>query len=517
MHPDPLDGCPVIVGSGLAGLLTALTLAPQPCILLTRAALDGQAGLGACSSSAWAQGGLAAAIGADDAPALHEADTLAAGDGLCDPAVVAAITAAGPHVIDTLARHGVRFDRAAGGAYALGLEAAHSRRRIVHAQGDATGAEIVRALSVAVLATPSVTVLDGAVLRRILLSDGQVCGLVADRHGSALTIRTGQLVLATGGLGGLFRDTTNPLSSAGGGLAAAARAGARLGDLEFVQFHPTALAAGGPSIGDASLKLVSEAVRGEGAVLVDETGARFMENELAPRDVVSRAVWRHLSEGHQVFLDARACLGPRFETRFPGITAACRARGIDPVTMPIPVRPAAHYHMGGILVDRDGRSTVPGLYACGEAACTGLHGANRLASNSLLEAAVTAERVAHALAGTPMRAGTAAPDGQEDAARPSGASLSQVREVMSRHVGVLRDQAGLEEAVRVLAPLATADDPALIGLMVTLSALGRAESRGGHFRTDHPERAPIGLRTGLTAAEAFQSAAPFTLPRRLAS
>ncbi len=291
------------------------------------------------------------------------ADTLAAGDGLCDAAVAARITAAGPAVIDILARHGVRFDRAADGELAVGLEAAHARRRIVHAAGDATGAEIVRALRDAVLACPSV---DGAGAHAAVVAAdrgrrprGTDRGVVLEQDGQRTALATGQVVLATGGLGALFRDTTNPMGATGSGLAAAARAGARLGDLEFVQFHPTALAVPG-SVADAPLRLVSEAVRGEGATLIDETGARFMESELAPRDVVSRAVWHHLGAGHAVFLDARTALGNRFERRFPGIAACCRARGIDPATMPIPVRPAAHYHMGGVVVDADGRSSVPG-------------------------------------------------------------------------------------------------------------------------------------------------------------
>ncbi len=505
-----LAGQPVIVGSGLAGLLTALELAPRPCVLLTRAPLGAQA------SSGWAQGGLAAAVAPDDSPALHLADTLAAGDGLCDADVAGRITGAGPEVVARLARHGVRFDRAADGSLAVGLEAAHCRRRIVHADGDATGAEIVRALADAVRRTPSITVLEHTLLLSISTSGGvggPVCGVVLQRGGVRLRLRTGQVVLATGGIGGLFGDTTNPLGATGTGLAAAARAGARLGDLEFVQFHPTALAVGG-GLAEAPMKLVSEAVRGEGAVLIDETGLRFMENELAPRDVVSRAVWHHLAAGHQVFLDARTALGPRFETRFPGITGACRASGIDPVTMPIPVRPAAHYHMGGVLVDAGGRTSVPGLHACGEVACTGLHGANRLASNSLLEAAAGAIAVAASLAGDGVALPGTMPDPRAGARPADG--LGVVRQTMSRHAGVLRDRTGLEAAVATLAPLAGRDDAALVGLMVCLAALDRCESRGGHFRTDHPGRAATPVRTALTAAGALARAGS-TSDRRLAS
>lgn len=503
----------IIVGSGLAGLLTALEMAPLPCVLVTRAPL------GAEAASGWAQGGIAAAIGDDDSPALQLADTLAAGDGLCDSAIAEAITAAGPQVIETLARFGVRFDRASDGALALGLEAAHSRRRIVHAQGDATGAEIVRALVEAVRATPSIAVFPNALLRRLQVENGRVSGVVIERNGEEVALSATRVVLATGGTGGLFRDTTNPLGATGTGLAAAARAGARLGDLEFIQFHPTALSSG-VLVGDTPMPLVSEAVRGEGATLVDETGKRFMENELAPRDVVSRAVWKHLSDGHQVFLDARPTMGERFATRFPGITAVCRARGIDPVTAPIPVRPAAHYHMGGILVDASGRSSVPGLYACGEVACTGLHGANRLASNSLLEAAAYAIRIAAALAAEIADAGPDAPVTMIPVASSSTdrrASLPLVREIMTRAAGVLRNAADLEHAIIQLAPLAGDDDAALVGLMICVSALERRESRGGHFRTDFPARDALGLRTGMTMSEAIAFAGRFAGQQRRAS
>src|SRR5258708_2524724 len=383
----PLAGNPVIIGGGIAGLMTALRLAPHPTVLLSKAPLGVEA------STPWAQGGLAASLGDDDEPKLHLADTLGAGAGLCDADISGRIVRAAPAAIDALARLGVAFDRTADGALALGLEAAHSRRRIVRAAGDGAGRELMRTLVRAVRHTPSITVIEGGEARRLLIDDNVVTGVLAAGPSGPLVFATQRVVLATGGIGGLFLDTTNPLGCFGQGLALAARAGAELGDLEFIQFHPTAL--DGP---DRPMKLVSEAVRGEGAVLVDETGRRFLANEpgaeLAPRDVVARGIWRHIVDWHRGFLDAREKPGADFAERFPVIAGFCRAAGIDPATQPIPVRPAAHYHMGGVAVDGAGRSSIAGLWACGEVASTGLHGANRLASNSLTEAVVCAGSVA---------------------------------------------------------------------------------------------------------------------------
>jgi len=349
-----LAGVPVIVGGGLAGLMTALKLAPRPVILLAKTPLTEGA------ASAWAQGGIAAALGDDDHPSLHANDTLAAGDGLTDPAVASRIAAAAPAAVASLERLGVRFDRDSNGQFALGLEAAHARRRIVHAAGDGTGAAIMRALAAVVRATPSITVIEGLEARRLLVDDRGIAGVLAAGPWNACVLQSRTVVLATGGLGGLFQHTTNPLGAVGQGIALAARAGAMLADMEFVQFHPTAL-----DVGLDPMPLVSEAVRGEGAVLIDETGARFMAGqgraELEPRDVVSRAVAAHIAQGHRVFLDARDSLGSDFATHFPGITARCLAAGIDPALQPIPVRPAVHYHMGGIAVDEAGRTSVEGL------------------------------------------------------------------------------------------------------------------------------------------------------------
>lgn len=491
---------PIIIGGGLAGLLTALHLAPEPVVLLA------QAPLGSATASGWAQGGIAAALSPEDNSAQHLADTLAAGDGLCDVGVAARIIDAAPAAVESLVRHGVRFDRAADGAWCYGLEAAHNRRRILGAAGDGTGAEIMRALIAAVRGAPSITVLEGSEAQRLIIRDGAVCGVLAANTSGPLLLASNRIVIATGGIGGVFDHTTNPLSSIGQGLVLAARAGARLADLEFVQFHPTAL-----DIGRDPMPLVSEAVRGEGAVLIDETGARFLaampNAELAPRNVVASAVQRHQQAGHRVFLDARTALGPSFAVRFPAIAALCTAVGLDPARHPLPVAPAAHYHMGGIAVDIEGRSSVPGLWACGEAAATGLHGANRLASNSLLEAAVCARWVAESVAGT--GAGPALP-----LALPRSPAIpdpAPVRGIIASGLGVLRDVTGLRACIdgllaHILAGGATAD-PALVGMMIAVAALRRRESRGSHRRADFPAvQAGEPCRSTLTLTEAMATA-----------
>jgi L-aspartate oxidase len=476
---------PVIVGAGLAGLMAALHLAPRPVLLLSASPL------GEAAASGWAQGGLAAAVGEDDSPALHVSDTIAAGDGIVDQAVARRIIEAAPALVEELLRLGVAFDRDALGRIAVGLEAGHSRRRIVHARGDASGREILRGVIAAVRRSSSITVLENVAALRLAMRDGAVAGVLAQGPDGPMLIRTAQVVIATGGLGGLYAHSTNPSGAIGHGLVMAATAGAALADLEFVQFHPTAL-----DVGRDPMPLVSEAVRGEGVPLVDERGCRFMAHgrpgwraELEPRDVVSRAVWRHMIEGHRVYLDVGASMGERFLQRFPTIAEACRQAGVDP-TSKIPVRPAAHYHMGGIAVDAEGRSTVPGLWACGEVASTGLHGANRLASNSLLEAAVCGAAVAMSIAGlenAPLR-----PPAPVE--MPATADASAVRPILSHYAGVLRDGAGLRTASAELADLVEAGgaaaDPACLGLMMVQGMLRRQESRGGHFRSDFPAASP---------------------------
>ncbi|MUZ71914.1 L-aspartate oxidase [Agrobacterium vitis] len=495
----------IVIGSGLAGLVTALSLAPQPVTIVTRAAL------GAETSSAWAQGGIAASMGADDRAALHAADTLAAGDGLCDLDIVEMITSAAPAAIAMLERFGVRFDRNAEGKLALGLEAAHGRRRIVHAGGDGSGAEIMRSLTAAVLVTPSISVMSGLQARRLLVDDHGITGLLCASASGPVQIAASRVVLATGGLGGLYDATTNPSGNYGQGIMLAARAGAVLSDMEFVQFHPTAL--------DVPLypqPLVSEAVRGEGAVLVNERGERFMVStpgaELAPRDVVARAISAERARGGTVALDARTALGRDFSRRFPAIGALCRTAGIDPSTQPIPVRPAAHYHMGGVETDCFGRTLVAGLWAAGEVACTGLHGANRLASNSLLEAAVMGMRVAEDVAGVaPRQTMPSRPQ-----AVPPADDIAPVRAIVSAQLGVLRDVRGLQTAIADLLPLVEAggpaSDPAVVALLIAVFAHARRHCAGAHARTDFPQSCPDPLRQRMTLDDALSLAHAAVFP-----
>ncbi|OWW04729.1 L-aspartate oxidase [Rhizobium sp. R72] len=496
---DALSGQVVVVGSGLAGLMTALVLAPQPVVLVTRGAI------GAQTSSAWAQGGIAACVGDDDSVQSHLSDTLAAGDGLCNAQAAFEIVAEGPAVIAALEHAGVAFDKDSQGRLALGLEAAHSCRRIVHASGDGSGAAIVAALVRAVANTPSITVVDATEVRSLLIHDDRVSGLILSRKGQVAAIMTDRVVLATGGIGGLYDATTNPMSNFGQGLALAARAGARLADMEFVQFHPTGL-----DSARRPLALVSEAVRGEGATLVNDRGERFMSGidgrELAPRDVVARAISAELSLGRRVFLDARHALGARFAVRFPTIHALCHEAGIDPAIDLIPVRPAVHYHMGGVATDLTGRSSVPGLWVVGEAASSGLHGANRLASNSLLEAAVLGMRAARDIAAT--AAGSLRPVPRIQSVCAPDASF--VRSIVSRHLGVLRNAGALRGAMAALLPLAESDgpcaDPAIVGLTIAVFAMLRKESRGAHARTDFPLALPVAERRFMTLADVLDAA-----------
>lgn len=399
----------VVVGSGVAGLTAALRCAAagRRTVVVTKARLDD-------GSTRWAQGGIAAALGDGDTPEQHLADTLVAGAGLCDEAAVRTLVTEGPDAVHRLIRTGARFDTAPGSdEIALTREGGHHRRRIAHAGGDATGAEISRALVEAVRAAGLRTVENALVLDLLTDPDGHTSGVTLHvmgegQHDGVGAVHAPSVVLATGGMGQVFSATTNPAVSTGDGVALALRAGAEISDLEFVQFHPTVLYLGPEAEGQQPL--ISEAVRGEGAHLVDADGTRFMVGqhelaELAPRDIVAKAIMRRAHEQgvEHMYLDGRHFGAQMWETRFPTILAACRSHGIDPVTEPIPVAPAAHYASGGVRTDLRGRTTVPGLYACGEVACTGVHGANRLASNSLLEGLVFAERIAADIAEGPRR------------------------------------------------------------------------------------------------------------------
>ncbi len=506
----------IIIGGGVAGLATALRLAPMPVTLLVHAPLGTEA------STPWAQGGIAAALGADDAPALHAADTLTAGAGLTDLSVATRVATAAADCIAHLVELGTPFDRDAEGRLALGLEAAHSRRRIVHAGGDGTGRVVMETLIRAVRAAPSIEVLEGVRATGLVVEDGAVVavkGLRTGSHGNApVFLPARAVVLATGGLGALYSYTTNPLGSTGSGLALAARAGAVLRDMEFVQFHPTAIA-----IGKDPMPLASEALRGEGAILVNERGERFMADipgaELAPRDVVARAVWREIARGGQAYLDTRTTLGDSIGRRFPSVTALCRQAGLDPATEAIPVRPAAHYHMGGVLVDGRGRSSVAGLWACGEVASTGLHGANRLASNSLLEALAyacwIATDISGVAAGRPARPVAMAANLALSAAdaRRDAAQLADIRTLMTQTTGVMRDANSLRDAIAKLELLALtasnaayytrSTEAALVGLLIAVAARERLESRGAHCRRDYPAALPEpASHTLMTLAEA---------------
>jgi L-aspartate oxidase len=469
----------VIVGGGIAGLATAIRLAPLPVTLIAGAPLSTGA------ATVWAQGGLAAAIGADDAPALHAADTLKAGAGIGDPDVAQAVAAEAPAAIAWLESLGAQFDRDASGNLALGLEAAHSRRRIVHAGGDGTGRAILATLIATARATAAIDIVEDARAESLVLNrDGAIAGAMARRGGGAEYLSARAVVLATGGIGGLYAHTTNPLSAVGSGLAMAARAGAVLRDVEFVQFHPTAV-----DLGRDPMPLATEALRGEGAVLTNGKGERFMADvpgaELAPRDVVARAIWRELQNGERVYLDGRAV--ENLAARFPSVTALCRDLGLDPAVSPIPVRPAAHYHMGGVEVDRRGRASIAGLWACGEVAATGLHGANRLASNSLIEALAFAKWIASDLTG--LAAGTGARPAMLPSAAPVASRRTTLRAEMERGLGVIRDAAGIAESIAEFAARPD-DDAALVGLLIAAGAWSRCESRGGHFRSDYPAARP---------------------------
>ena len=520
----------VVVGSGIAGLTTALNITRHSSLRVMVVTKD----VLAAGSTRWAQGGIAAALGAEDSPEEHFADTMVAGAGVCDEAAVRALVREGPAAVRELAQMGARFDRTGDGELSLTREGGHHRDRIAHAGGDATGAEIERALVTRVLDATGVEVVEHALVLDLLRDvNGAVAGLPLHVMGEGQrdgvgAVRARAVVLATGGIGQVYASTTNPSVSTGDGVAAALRAGATIRDLEFVQFHPTVAWLGARSRGQQPL--VSEAVRGEGAFLVDDAGVRFMQGQhdladLAPRDVVAKAIMRRMHEtgADHMWLDARAFGAEKWRVRFPTIHATLLSLGIDPVHDLIPVVPACHYASGGVHTDLQGESSLPGLFVCGESACTGVHGANRLASNSLLEGLVFGRRIAETVVArlaeprpparlaepeTPVQQGIL-----DDAQRP------QLQQLMSQHVGVLRDLKGLDAAEQGLRELADAAAAApaqpstenweatnllTVSAALVHAARQREETRGSHWRDDFPDRDDarwLGhLDTVLTAA-----------------
>ncbi|MGW1776800.1 L-aspartate oxidase [Streptomyces sp. NPDC002104] len=510
-----VDADVVVVGSGVAGLTAALRCAAagRRTVVVTKARLDD-------GSTRWAQGGIAAALGDGDTPEQHLDDTLVAGAGLCDEAAVRLLVTEGPDAVRRLIATGAVFDTSAEtGEIELTREGGHHRRRIAHAGGDATGAEISRALVEAVQDAGIETVENALVLDLLLDAEGRTAGVTLHvmgegQHDGVGAVHAPAVILATGGMGQVFSATTNPSVSTGDGVALALRAGAEVSDLEFVQFHPTVLFLGADAEGQQPL--VSEAVRGEGAYLVDAGGVRFMTGqhelaELAPRDIVAKGIMRRMQEqGTQhMYLDARHFGAEMWEQRFPTILAACRSHGIDPVTEPIPVAPAAHYASGGVRTDLHGRTTVPGLYACGEVACTGVHGANRLASNSLLEGLVFAERIADDIIGNPaVGSGPGIPVPATGPLQPAEARY-EIQRIMTDGAGVLRSAESLSRAAAALEALyATAlteleargktavpgtetweaTNLLCVARVLVAAAQRRAETRGCHWREDHPDR-----------------------------
>ncbi|WP_328672952.1 L-aspartate oxidase [Streptomyces sp. NBC_00322] len=512
-----IDADVVVVGSGVAGLTAALRCAAEglSTVVVTKARLDD-------GSTRWAQGGIAAALGEGDTPEQHLDDTLVAGAGLCDEEAVRTLVTEGPGAVRRLIATGAHFDTSDAGEIELTREGGHHRRRIAHAGGDATGAEISRALVGAVRDAGLRTIENALVLDLLTDAEGRTAGITLHvmgegQHDGVGAVHAPTVVLATGGMGQVFSATTNPAVSTGDGVALALRAGAEVSDLEFVQFHPTVLFLGADREGQQPL--VSEAVRGEGAHLVDASGTRFMLGqhelaELAPRDIVAKGIMRRMQEqgAAHMYLDARHFGAEMWASRFPTILAACRAHGIDPVTEPIPVAPAAHYASGGVRTDLHGRTTVPGLYACGEVACTGVHGANRLASNSLLEGLVFAERIAADIASrAPLRAGApAAPATPSVLPLIAPETRAEIQRIMSHGAGVLRSAESLTAAAAALGAVhrdavegrngsaAKTAEPGVeswetsnllcVARVLTTAALRREETRGCHWREDRPER-----------------------------
>ena len=490
-------GSVLIVGAGLAGLYTALKLAPRKVFVLTsRRSSTG-------SASAWAQGGIAAALHPDDTPESHAADTIAAGDGLVDPEIAKILASEGAARVHDLGKLGVPFDRDEKGQLHLSLEAAHAIARVARVKGDTAGAEIIKVM---VKQAQDADHIEGLIGWRAesLLTDGNggIAGALARRDdGSMLGIEADITILATGGVGGLFAVTTNPKTARGDALGMAAVVGAKMRDMEFVQFHPTAI-----NIGRDPAPLATEALRGHGATLINPKGKRFMlryhpDGELAPRDDVARAIFAEIEAGRQPFLDCRKAVGHHFKDEFPTVYESCMSAGIDPSTAPIPVAPAVHYHMGGLATDSYGRTNLDGLLAIGECSATGVHGANRLASNSLLEAAVFGGRAAEMILGSEISEKRA----ERISAQPwlsmkPGVSQT-LRNAMTRWCGVRRNADNLNRLVDLIDGLIDEvgrANPLIASRIIACAALAREESRGGHYRTDFPETKAAAQSSYLT-------------------
>jgi L-aspartate oxidase len=506
----------VVVGSGVAGLSVALGLAATRNVAVVTSGVLGS------GSTVWAQGGIAAAVGPDDEPRLHAADTMVAGAGMCGDEAVRTFTEEAPGRLAELVAAGAALDRDPDGRLALTREGGHHRRRVAHAGGDASGAEVSRALVAAIRRTDvdvveNVTVLD---LVRVLGRDGpQVTGVRVRSAGAEMTVAARAVVLATGGIGGVYASSTNPVEVTGDGLALALRAGASLVDLEFVQFHPTALRVAAIA---GQIPLVSEALRGEGAVLRDLAGRRIMTGhhpmaDLAPRDIVARRIDEVMagSDGG-VVLDATGLGAEALRTGFPTVYDACRRHGIDPAIEPIPVAPAQHFLCGGVRTDSCGATDVAGLYAVGEVAATGVHGANRLASNSLIEGMVFGRRVAARLTlDLPPTAAAAATELAPPIPVVAGSDITTIRSTMTRYAGIRRTGQGLEAAAAVLAGLAgsaagassDAGNRWTVAAAIVAAAHARQESRGCHWRGDYPAtsehwRGPVVVRLDQTGSPA---------------